>query len=167
MSVSLRSRPSVARLSGLLSAVADGDDRALSSLYDITASRVFGLIVQIVPQRVVAEAAVQETYLHVWQFASRFQREGGHPMAWILHESHRCALERARAHGVASREARPSRDVRVAVAGLSDVQRESLLLSYYEGRTIHEIARRLDIPDDAVAAQIRVGLLKLQAETGN
>jgi len=52
------------------------------------------------------------------------------------------------------------------MAGLSDLQRESLLLSYYEGRTIHEIARRLDLPDDAVAAQIRVGLLKLQAETG-
>lgn len=165
MSISFRSRPTTVRLSTLLRSVADGDQRALGSLYDITASRVLGLIVQVVPQRIVAEAAVEDTYLEVWRLASRFDRDGGHPMAWILHTGHRLALERARQHGVDPVEREPPREVRVAMEGFTRLQRESLLLSYYEGRTIHEIARQLDIPDDAVAAQIRIGLLKLQAET--
>jgi DNA-directed RNA polymerase specialized sigma24 family protein len=86
-------------------------------------------------------------------------------MAWILHMSHRLALERARQHGVEPADREPPREVRVAMESFTRLQRESLLLSYYEGRTIHEIAHQLDIPDDAVAAQIRIGLLKLQAET--
>ncbi|MGH7805828.1 MAG: sigma factor, partial [Candidatus Binatia bacterium] len=50
----------------LLSAMAEGDDRALGALYDRHAPILLGLILRIIRGRSEAEDVLQEVFLQAW-----------------------------------------------------------------------------------------------------
>lgn len=54
--------------------------------------------------------------------------------------------------------------VRAALSKLSDRQREVLELSYYEGQSQSDIAKRLNVPLGTVKSWARRGLLQLKSQ---
>lgn len=75
---------SPAELADLLARVALRDTGAMRQLYDGTASRLFGVILRIQPDRAAAEDVLQETFFAVWQQAQLYRASLGHPWAWLL-----------------------------------------------------------------------------------
>jgi RNA polymerase sigma-70 factor, ECF subfamily len=55
-------------------------------------------------------------------------------------------------------------DVRIALDGLPEAQREALVLAYWGGLTADEIARRVQIPLGTAKSRIRLGLQRLRNE---
>jgi RNA polymerase sigma-70 factor, ECF subfamily len=53
-------------------------------------------------------------------------------------------------------------EVRDALAKLSDVQREAIVLAYFGGRTYREVAAELRIPEGTAKTRLRDGLMKLR-----
>lgn len=127
---------------------------------------------------------MQECYLQAWRTAARYDPDRGAALTWLLTMAHRRAVDRVRSseatrrrdHGYGHRSAVPEYDstaelaterveaqqVRSALAGLTEGQREALCLAYFEGSTHREVADRLDIPLGTAKSRIRDGLHQLR-----
>ncbi|MGH2827484.1 MAG: sigma-70 family RNA polymerase sigma factor, partial [Actinomycetota bacterium] len=53
-------------------------------------------------------------------------------------------------------------ELMAALAQVSDVQREAVVLAYFGGRTYREVAEELGIPEGTAKTRLRDGLLKLR-----
>jgi RNA polymerase sigma-70 factor (ECF subfamily) len=122
--------------------------------------------------------------VELWRTATRYNPDKGSAMTWALTMAHRRAVDRVRsAQARADREHRVGamsvqRDydevseavtakleraqVRRCLATLTELQRESVLLAYYGGRTYPEVAQLLDAPLGTVKTRLRDGLIRLR-----
>jgi RNA polymerase sigma-70 factor (ECF subfamily) len=158
---------------------------ALAELYDRYGRPAYGLALRILRDEALAEDAVQEAFLGVWQGAARFLPERGKASSWILTLVHRRAVdlvrreERRRADtleqapepggGDVNEEAwlRLQRErVQAALRQLPDQQREALELAYYGGFTQSELADRLGQPLGTIKSRMFMGLARLRELLG-
>ena len=183
--MSVMSEPG-AELVALLGRCATGDPEAFARLYDLTVSRVYGLVLRVVLDAAQAEEVTQETYLDAWRQAERYEPGRGGVLAWLLAIAHRRAVDRVRSVGASTRrdvryavEDRPyditaeqaeraveRQEVRRALDELTPAQREAIALAYYGGHTHTEVARILDLPVGTAKTRIRDGLARLRAAMG-
>lgn len=123
---------------------------------------------------------VQVVFVELWRFRSRFDPARSLE-AWVLTIARRRAIDHLRSRrrdtaplGDASSMAGPdgrdiasqverSRDMRVALARLPDLQREAIEMAYYADLTQREIAERLDVPLGTIKARTARGLRRLGA----
>ncbi|MFI9006787.1 ECF RNA polymerase sigma factor SigK [Actinosynnema sp. NPDC053489] len=168
----------------LLGRVARGDEEAFEQLYDRLAGTVFGLVRRVVRDHAQSEEVTQEVLVEVWRTASRFDPRRGSASAWVLTMAHRRAVDRVRsAQAAAQRDQRAAdldvttpfdevseqvagrlerRQVRRCLGTLTQVQRESVLLAYYQGYTYPEVAALLTVPLGTVKTRMRDGLIRLR-----
>ena len=168
----------------IMARVAQGDDSAFATLYDRTSAKVFGLVKRVVRDPAQAEEVSQEVYLQVWRQAGRFDRATGSGLAWVLTLAHRRAVDRVRSSQAAAdrdvraaeRDVVPAHDqvaeaveerleaeqVRRCLEGLTQLQRESVTLAYYQGFTYAEVGATLGVPLGTVKSRMRDGLVRLR-----
>jgi RNA polymerase sigma-70 factor (ECF subfamily) len=168
----------------LLVAVACGSEAAFEQLYDLIAGPVFGAVRQVVRDVAQSEEVTQEVFVDLWRTAARFDPARGSALTWALTMAHRRAVDRVRsAQARAAREERvgamsAQRDydvvseavtarleraqIRRCLSTLTDLQRESIMLAYYGGRTYPEVAALLDTPLGTVKTRLRDGLIRLR-----
>ncbi|PSL44090.1 RNA polymerase sigma-70 factor (ECF subfamily) [Saccharothrix carnea] len=168
----------------LLTQVARGDDKAFARLYDVVAGRVFSLVRRVVRDHAQSEEVTQEVLVEVWRTAARFDPGRGSALAWVMTMAHRRAVDRVRSAQAATRRedlaarldvetpfdavseqvaARiERRQVRRCLSTLTDLQRESILLGYFQGYTYPETASVLGIPLGTVKTRMRDGLIRLR-----
>ena len=172
----------------LLSRVATGDQAAFSDLYDETAPRLLGLITRVLIDRAQSEEVAQDVFLEIWQTATRFDRARGSALSWMLTMAHRRAIDRVRSAQagrdrdvrIGIRDLEPEFDetselvetrmeserVKVAMASLSELQRQALNLTYFGGYTQTEVAELLSVPLGTVKTRLRDGMIRLRDELG-
>ncbi|GAA0627790.1 ECF RNA polymerase sigma factor SigK [Kribbella sandramycini] len=178
-----RSGPSVSD-SDLLLRVASGDTAAFSTLYDRISPWVYGLIRRVLRNPAQSEEVTQEVMIDIWRTATRFDAGRGSAQAWILTIAHRRAVDRVRSEQastdrtalVAARTVEVEYDevsdtvstrleaeqVRRCLDTLTDLQRESINLAYYNGYTYVEVAQQLDAKLPTIKARMRDGLIRLR-----
>jgi RNA polymerase sigma-70 factor (ECF subfamily) len=172
------------RLEDLLVAVANGDERAFTVVYDRISAPVYGLVCRVLRDPAQSEEVTQEVLLAVWRSASRFDEAQGSGMAWVMTMAHRRAVDRVRSeqataerhHRFGSREVEPDYDsvaesvedrldreaVRRCLSSLTDLQRQSVTLAYYQGLSYREVADRLGLPLGTVKTRMRDGLIRMR-----
>ena len=80
-----------------------GDTDAFAAVYDLTKSRVYGLVVRVLRDAGYSEETTQEVYLEVWRSASEYDPAKGSALAWLLTMAHRRAVDRVRTEQAGSR----------------------------------------------------------------
>jgi RNA polymerase sigma-70 factor (ECF subfamily) len=168
----------------LLVRVAMGDEAAFEQLYQVVAGPVFGLVRRVLRNVAQSEEVTQEVLVELWRTASRYRPDRGSAMTWVLTLAHRRAVDRVRSvQGRTDREQRAGaqsadrafdevtetvtanlerEQVRRCLSSLTPVQRESITLAYYGGRTYREVADLLRIPLGTVKTRLRDGLIRLR-----
>jgi RNA polymerase sigma-70 factor (ECF subfamily) len=172
----------------LLRDVARGRSAAFAEVYDLTKSRVYGLVLRVLGDPGYSEETTQEVYLEVWRTASQYDSTRGSALAWLLTIAHRRAVDRVRAEEAGSRResrygavsagpASASADDPVAdsaIAGderrrvsgclgtLTDAQRQCIQLAYYDGLTYSEVSQRLSANLSTIKSRIRDALRTLR-----
>ena len=168
----------------LLVAVARGSEAAFEQLYAILAGPIFGLVRRIVRDHAQSEEVTQEVLVELWRTAPRYAPDRGSALNWAMTLAHRRAVDRVR-----SAQAATDRDERVAamsgsrefdevaeevatrlegeqvrrcLSGLTELQRQSILLAYYQGSTYREVAELLDTPLGTIKTRLRDGLIRLR-----
>lgn len=169
-------------LEAILVEVAKGSHAAFGVLYDRVAPAVLGVTRRVVRDPAQSEEVMQEVLLEVWRTAARFDRSAGSALAWIMTMAHRRAVDRVRSEQrAADRELRAAtasvdydqvldavetsldhERVRRCLGGLTDLQRESVVLAYYGGHTYREVAGLLGVTVGTVKTRMRDGLIRLR-----
>ena len=188
LTLGYRSMTGPARLSSdldaLLRRVANGDRDAFAAVYDLTRTRVYGLVTRVLRDTGYSEETTQEIYLEVWRTASAYDSTRGSALAWLLTMAHRRAIDRVRSEQAGTqRESRygaanvdtPSdvvadsaiagderRRVTECLGALTDTQRECIELAYYGGLTYVEVSRRLAANLSTVKSRMRDALRGLR-----
>ena len=170
--------------SELIARVAHGDQEAFSALYDALAPRVFGMCRRVLRNGAQAEEVTQEVMVEVWRTAARYDSAKGSVSSWVLTMAHRRAIDLYRSRRTtaqrerlyATKDAEPAYDrvaekaiahaeaghVRDCLDALTALQREAIMLAYYDGHTYPEVAQALDIKLPTVKGRIRDGLRRLR-----
>src|SRR4030095_1505003 len=71
------------RLELLLGRCAQRDERALQELYQLVSGPRRGVLMRILRRRAVAEEALQDVMVKIWQRADQYVAYRGRAMAWI------------------------------------------------------------------------------------
>jgi RNA polymerase sigma-70 factor (ECF subfamily) len=186
----MRSTTAPAELLGeLLVAVGHGDERAFRRLYEATSRPLLGILIGKIGRRDVAEEALQECFMKIWQKADSYDAARGSAMTWLATLVRNRAIDVIRARrpdesgpdleielaGWADEGADPCRDaesaqhmhdLREPLAALAPQVRASVLLTCYAGYTHSESARLMSAPLGTVKSWVRRGLEQLRSHPG-
>ncbi len=172
-----------ADLARLLAACARGDKSALRALYDAEAPAMLGVATRLLRRRAVAEDAVHDAFVKIWNGAAGFDPARGNARSWIYAILRHRSLDMLRAQSreeltdtpIDEEEPLPSEDPEAVVARLSDRkalrhcleqlapgQRRAVVLAFVHGLTHPELAGRLDVPLGTAKSWVRRGVLSLR-----
>jgi RNA polymerase sigma-70 factor (ECF subfamily) len=168
-------------LQELLRKTAAGDAAAFSALYKQTSAKLFGVAVRIAGRGEVAEDALQECFVLVWQRAADYDPRRGAAMSWLIAIVRNCVISRLRrsairpeGHAVSdealARVAAPGstdqgaemRALQHCLQELDEQPRRAVLLAYLYGLTREELAARLSVPVGTVKSWLRRSLDRLK-----
>jgi RNA polymerase sigma-70 factor, ECF subfamily len=172
----------------LVRAVADGDQRALHSLYEQTYRIVFTLIVRITSNQETAEEVTLDVFYDVWRKASTYDPANGSVVGWIMNQARSRAIDRLRFDqrkkrvNTSSESLQPKTDIvdpqqaflfeeqnrllRNALAVLTPEERNAIETAFFSELTYEETARKLNQPLGTVKTRIRSGMGKLREALG-
>lgn len=172
----------------LVRAVADGDQRALHSIYEQTHRIVFTLIVRITANQETAEEVTLDVFHDVWRKASSYDPANGSVVGWIMNQARSRAIDRVRFDQRKKRVNRdrhsvqPTTDIvdpqqaflfeeqnrvlRNALTLLTPEERNAIETAFFSELTYEETARKLNQPLGTVKTRIRSGMAKLREALG-
>ena len=170
--------PPEIELAQLLQRCAAQDSLAFRKLYDQTSPILFARLLRMLRRRSVAEEALQDVYVRIWQRAGQFEAGRGRPLAWMVTIARYCAIDLMRRERVSlvsdealdevpdesGGEAPPDKpnNFDFCIGQLNENTRRCLTLAFVEGRSHDEIARLTTSPLGSVKSWIRRGLLALK-----
>ncbi|MEO1470345.1 MAG: sigma-70 family RNA polymerase sigma factor [Pseudomonadota bacterium] len=163
--------------------VSKGDRHAFAALYQSAAPKLFGVALRISRERGLAEDVLQETFVHVWREAGRFETARGSAMAWMIAITRNRAIDALRRRGRRTEGHESPDDALLAMADpaaatdggvevmalarcmdtLDDRAQELVLLAYFEGWTREELAAMTGSPVNTVKTWLRRALQRLKA----
>lgn len=170
-------------LARLLQATARGDRQAFARLYELTAPKLLGAGVHMLKRRELAEDVLQDLFVKVWHRASDYQAERGGVLTWLYSVQRYLAIDKLRAQrptaeldddlsntlafdgpdpSMLAASSDMAARVHQCLDTLTDVQRRSVTLAFFEGLTHTELTQKLQMPLGTVKSWIRRGLLSLQ-----
>ena len=84
MSAAAQSADLDEQLQSLLQRCASADASALERLYELASPFLFACLTRILRRRALAEEALQDVFVSIWQRAGQFHPSKGRPMAWMM-----------------------------------------------------------------------------------
>ncbi|MCV2403190.1 sigma-70 family RNA polymerase sigma factor [Marinomonas sp. C2222] len=165
-------------VNALLFRIQTQDKLALKQLYELTSSKLLGLIYRIIKDHAEAEELLQEVFIKVWHQADKYRGEGS-ALAWLCVMARNASLDRlrkAQKHPHIStdehqefissltEEFDESSNIALnrCLYKLKEQARESVLLSYVHGYSHSELAHKMAVPLGTMKAWIRRGLQELK-----
>ena len=171
-----------------LNAVAQRDAKAFRALYDATSPKLFGFALRILGKRELAEEALQDGFIAIWNGAGTYQSHLAAPMTWMTTIVRNKALDLLRRHGgeaeidgqvfdsdimnaLQDPGANPidalliSRDARAlafCMSTLEGLHRQVVGLAFFHDLSHSEVAQQMAIPIGTVKTWIRRSLERLK-----
>ena len=176
-------KPAPAEIQALLRRIAQRDQAAFRTLYELFARRVYAFLMHRFQQESLAEEVVSDTLLHVWKSPESFRGESAFS-TWLLGVARFKMLERLRQRApetddvdeidenllveetgpddVAAMRQR-SDGVRECLDLLPAEQRECIHLAYFEGWTLEEIGEQMSLKKETIGTRLFYARKKIQA----
>ena len=168
----------------LLDRAGRGDRVAFARIYERTSARLFAVVRRVLPRAELAEDALQEAFVKIWQRSAKYDSSIASPMAWLATIARNQAIDvrrrfAERLSGLSDEldDAVPSGlPSPAALAEISDElralshclgqlpgdRREMILLAYYQGFSREELSTRFSRPVTTVKTLLRRSLIVLK-----
>jgi RNA polymerase sigma-70 factor (ECF subfamily) len=174
--------PSTLGLDALIGAVARGENGAFERVFQELSAPAYGIALAVLADRAQAEEVAQDVLAEIWQTAGRYDPAKGSALGWALMIARRRAIDRLRSITAGSRRERSDNaatggwdqvdeavqeihdreQLRRGLADLPGLQREAVMLAFFDGHTYAEVAVILGIPAGTAKTRIRSALASLR-----
>lgn len=152
------------------------DRKAFERLYDDYSPAIYGLVLKVLRDEALAEDALQDAFVRIWQKIHTYDESKGRLFTWMLNVARNIAIDKLRAN--TSRKAelttslQPSIEargpsttmqidhigIREIVDGLSPDQKMVIELIYFQGYTQAEVSEEFGIPLGTVKSRVRLAM---------
>lgn len=169
-------------LESLIARVAMADRKSFDALYLEASPKLFAVSMRILRDRAMAEDALQEVFIKIWQRAGSYRAGQQAPMAWLITIARNHAIDVIRAnkrvhddlddhHDLKSGEPSPEqasiasseRDrIDNCLEELEPQKAEAVVSAYVEGYSYQELADRYSIPLNTMRTWLRRSLMSLK-----
>jgi RNA polymerase sigma-70 factor (ECF subfamily) len=172
-----------------LSAIAKRDASALRAIYDVTSPKLFGFAMRILNKKELAEEALQESFVAIWNNAGSYQSHLAAPMTWMATIVRNKAFDILRRtddvveidadqfdvevmNSLKDMQATPiealqmSEDAKAlayCMSMLDGLHRQVVALAFYHDLSHCEVAQQMALPIGTVKSWIRRSLERLSA----
>ena len=172
------------RLAALLAQTGLGNRAAFADLYEATKSKLFAVSLRIVRERHIAEEVLQDSFVNIWNNATKYAVGQSAPMTWMTAIVRNRSLDIVRRpfaevqdeddfYATNMEDTRPGPDeqlvarrdqakIEQCMKGLDGEQQQTISLAFFQGLSHSEVANHLVKPLGTVKTHIRRGLLKLK-----
>jgi len=173
-----------AELEPLLQRCATRDQAALAALYERAGPRLLGVLMRMLRNRALAEDALQDVFVRIWQQASQFDQHRGRALAWLVSIARNRAIDLQRGQRVTvlldaaelagaeqmqhsggmehTEYSAAHRALQRCMELLGAPQRQCVVLAYQHGLTQERIALSLGQPLGSVKSWVRRSLQSLR-----
>jgi RNA polymerase sigma-70 factor (ECF subfamily) len=168
-------------LSGLLGAVAKGDQAAFERLYAGTCAKLYGVVLRILRRHDLASEVMVDVYLQVQRTAAQFDPALYNPLSWMVAIARSRAIDLARLPGAAAGDAEPEiadtespgvlprreltdelKRILTCIGRLEPDRQRMLLLAYYGAFSRDQLAAKLHTPASVLKASLRRSLSEIE-----
>jgi RNA polymerase sigma-70 factor (ECF subfamily) len=166
----------------LLLRVAQGDRAAFAGVFAKYAPRVKGYLIRLGAPAAAAEDLAQDAMVSVWRRAASYDPRKAKASTWIFVIARNAWIDKLRREKVefayretmdeptdteeapddAAMRVQTEEQMRAAMEGLSEEQKQVVRLSFFEDRAHSEIAEHLSLPLGTVKSRLRLALSKLR-----
>lgn len=170
------------QLRQLLAQCSLGDRRAFETLYHSVGPRLHGVALRFMGRPDLAEEVLQESFVRIWNNASRYESHLSAPMTWMINITRNQAIDQLRKHrdrplsdfeqdaltdeSPSAHEqlnsAREATALNRCLDTLEGMQRQSITVAYFQGLSCSELAEHLAAPLGSVKSWIRRGMERLR-----
>lgn len=157
------------------------DKRTIAHLYDNYSAALYGLLLRMVKDEMVAQDLLQETFVKIWRYADRYDPKKGTLFTWTASIARNLALNKVQSKSYRKQQhveslslnsknypILPADNVnkiglKGLVAQLDDKYSIIIELAYFKGYTQKEIEEKLNIPLGTVKSRLKIALRELRA----
>jgi RNA polymerase sigma-70 factor (ECF subfamily) len=170
------------QLRQLLAQCSLGDRRAFETLYRSVGPRLHGVALRFMGRPDLAEEVLQESFVRIWNNASRYEAHLSAPLTWMINITRNQAIDQLRKHrdrpltdleeqslvdeSPSAHEqltsAREANALNRCLETLEGMQRRSITVAYFQGLSCSELAEHLAAPLGSVKSWIRRGMERLR-----
>jgi RNA polymerase sigma-70 factor (ECF subfamily) len=176
---SLRRLTQPANIEGLVHELQSGSEEALSKLYDMYSSSLYGLILKIVRDEDLAQDVLQDCFVKIWKKAQTYSSSKGSFYTWMLNICRNKSIDELRKQeriktgkdelGHADVYSNTGTETNIDAIGLENhIERLSedhqLIVKYiyFKGYTQQEVSDELGIPLGTVKTRARAAVNELR-----
>jgi RNA polymerase sigma-70 factor (ECF subfamily) len=180
-------RMSEQEIENCIARIALSDRRSFDRLYELVSSKLFGVTMRILKDSNLAEDALQEIFVKIWQKADSYRPDGQSAMAWLVAIARNHSIDLIRVNGRPNEDIDDHVDLKSAVptpeqaavnsserqrmdnclAALEPQKAEAVVAAYVEGYSYQELADRYAIPLNTMRTWLRRSLISLRECLGN
>lgn len=156
-----------------------GDERAVSIIYENYSSALYGVILKITIDEAIAEDALQESFIKIWKNAKKYDASKAKLFTWLYRIARNTAIDKLRSHNLkftkevqigesnvyklaTSGLNQDTMDLKKHVAQLDNKYQIVLDALYFQGMTQQEASEELDIPLGTIKSRLKIGLRELK-----
>lgn len=170
------------QLASLLARIKLRDQKAFKQFYQLISPQLFALLLKMLQQHSLAEDALQEVFIKIWNKAEQYNTKKGSIIVWAYSITRYHALDKLRQNSTLQQldtnlqlneeENTYEKDFLTDYADASELEycikqlkteaRESILLAYYHGYTHKELSEYLQKPIGTVKSWISRSLIFLK-----
>ena len=172
----------------LMVEVQRGHQQALHNLYDRFVKQVYGMALQKLSDPGEAQSVTQDIFVRLWRGSNAYRPDSGNLAGWVLTFAHNRINDHYRrnrgngdvpgalsydptsepvpagaASGAVAGEWAESLKARQALQGLSDEERQVVVMAYYQGNSQSEISQQLGVPLSTVKSRMRSAMASLSS----
>ena len=156
------------------------DETAYSYLYDHYSGSLYAVILNIVPDRELANDQLQEVFIKIWKQIDSYDQNKGRLFTWMLNIARNASIDAVRSKNyqkgqrnteltenmyssAGSTQTETDKiGLKKIVYKLKEEYRVLVELSYFQGYTQDEISKILKIPLGTVKTRLRSALIQLK-----
>lgn len=166
----------------LVALLKSGSRDGFNYLYKNYSGGLYGTIMKVVSDEATAQDVLQEAFVKIWHNIGHYDATKGRIYTWMLNICRNAAIDKLRSRGeimkskiqtgehVVSnvsegRKTEQNTDtigLKSMVAGLRPEYASIVDLAYYQGYTLEEISRTLDVPLGTVKTRMRAAMQQLR-----